>query len=612
MHDNIARSEGLASLPSAHRKGDESRYNLWYTNQRGIQKALDLKRGCMAKSLLHKELQMFPDVPVRKKTRIQNILKDIGINSLEELGYEEREKYLREIEKLKGNLLQKSYLEELDAMKLASIKWAAERRAASDWNVRYSEQKFFLPYFPVYKIAKTFDPEEDREILLWDFSVKGYKTLKRQVFKVLLFILKTVKDQQQRRGKYLLPLKDLYSFSVEEGIEDLRKVSMSDETDFRTYLALNAADRYDTSPPIIDLCRKTLFVQNYVPCWESYVWYLERLHLPETMGDRKLRSRKLSFLELDEQEDREILQQYTKRLLQISECSLSTIITKFLNIREFLMFIEKEGYIAKGVNAFVTERYFLHLEERENSTSSFNMKVNAVRDLQEYLLVSELIEEPFMRSDYYLKKQGPLKPKQDISEDDLQVLVNNLKHFPENIRLMSTILLFTGIQKSSLFQLRTQDIYWEEDSAWMRVKNIRRKGYRIIPISSRLYVMIGEFILREKRNVGEYIFKNKLGDEYTGQTFEKRIVGICKRLGILEGKYIFKGSDYQKFTVRFMYQQGVSVSAIREYLGYRDDGRIKELTGAAEEELAQKSTEYFSDPKNSLTSGLVMKGKKVK
>ena len=244
----------------------------------------------MAKSLLHKELQMFPDIPVRKKTRIQNILKDIGINSLEELGYEEREKYLREIEKLKGNLLQKSYLEELDAMKLASIKWAAERRAASDWNVRYSEQKFFLPYFPVYKIAKSFDPEEDREILLWDFSVKGYKTLKRQVFKVLLFILKTVKDQQQRREKYLLPLKDLYSFSVEEGIEDLRKVSMSDETDFRTYLALNAADRYDTSPPIIDLCRKTLFVQNYVPCWESYVWYLERLHLPETMGDRKLRS----------------------------------------------------------------------------------------------------------------------------------------------------------------------------------------------------------------------------------------------------------------------------------------------------------------------------------
>ena len=74
------------------------------------------------------------------------------------------------------------------------------------------------------------------------------------------------------------------------------------------------------------------------------------------MGDRKLRSRKLSFLELDEQEDREILQQYTKRLLQISECSLSTIITKFLNIREFLMFIEKAGYIVKGVKAIVTER----------------------------------------------------------------------------------------------------------------------------------------------------------------------------------------------------------------------------------------------------------------
>ena len=46
----------------------------------------------------------------------------------------------------------------------------------------------------------------------------------------------------------------------------------------------------------------------------------------------------------------------------------------------------KEGYSVKGVNAFVTERYFLYLEERKNSTSSFNMKVNAVRDLQEYII----------------------------------------------------------------------------------------------------------------------------------------------------------------------------------------------------------------------------------
>ena len=58
--------------------------------------------------------------------------------------------------------------------------------------------------------------------------MKGYKTLKRQVFKVLLFILKTVKDQQQRREKYLLPLKDLYSFSVEEGIEEFKKKSVNE------------------------------------------------------------------------------------------------------------------------------------------------------------------------------------------------------------------------------------------------------------------------------------------------------------------------------------------------------------------------------------------------
>ena len=66
LYDDINGAEGLASLPRHIEKVMKADITCGILYPRGIQKALDLKRGCMAKSLLHKELQMFPNVPVRK------------------------------------------------------------------------------------------------------------------------------------------------------------------------------------------------------------------------------------------------------------------------------------------------------------------------------------------------------------------------------------------------------------------------------------------------------------------------------------------------------------------------------------------------------------------
>ena len=255
---------------------------------------------------------------------------------------------------------------------------------------------------------------------------------------------------------------------------------MSDETDFRTYLALNAADRYDTSPSIIDLCRKTLFVQNYVPCWESYVWYLESTASSGTNGRQKAEEQK-TFVSLNRTNHgwhREILQQYTETVASDIRMFSFYYYHKVLKHKRIPYVYRKRRIYCKRRKCFCNRTIFPSLRKNGKLVlSSFNMKVNAVRDLQEYLLVSEPIKEPFMRSDYYLKKQGALKPKQDISEADLQVLVNDLKHFPENIRLMRHDSAFYGNTKIQFVSIdtRTEDIYWEEDSAWMRVKDIAER-----------------------------------------------------------------------------------------------------------------------------------------
>lgn len=61
----------------------------------------------------------------------------------------------------------RKYLRGFDAMKLESIKGTEKgKTAASEKRLKLAEQQVLLFYHPCYRIAKTFDTDEDQEILL--------------------------------------------------------------------------------------------------------------------------------------------------------------------------------------------------------------------------------------------------------------------------------------------------------------------------------------------------------------------------------------------------------------------------------------------------------------
>lgn len=61
----------------------------------------------------------------------------------------------------------------------------------------------------------------------------------------------------------------------------------------------------------------------------------------------------------------------------------------------------------------------------------------------------------------------------------------------------------------------------------------------------------------------DFIFQNQNGKEYTTASFRKLILDGCRRLKILDGRYVFKGSDYQRRFTEFLYDNGLSIPTIR-------------------------------------------------
>lgn len=550
------------------------------------------------KDQLQAEIKQISEVPTRMKNWIRVFLNGRGIHCLNDIDYEVRKQYIEQLSGLRGNLLRKKYLHGFDAMKLESIKWTEKGKTASEKRLKFAEQQVFLLYHPCYRIAKTFDPDEDQEILLWDFSLQGSKTLKRQIFNILIDTVNRIKDSELRRKQILLPLKKLYLFCIDIGMKDLRKMTTVEENGFIYNIVINCPASYDSTNKIVEYCRRFLFVQYGRIYWESYVWYLERLPIQESRGGRELRNIKFSYLEFSESEHRDLIQKYMKYLLQVTEKSISNIKMIFFTIKQFLLYLEKE--VLTDINSLSVRSFFKGIEEENLVASTYNAKVRAIRDFSWYLYVHGCIQEPAMRDIYYFKKSGAQIHKDQVTQDDLDIFTKHLKYFPEKIRIMCLLLIFTGIHKKSLFMLKLQDLIWKDELAWLRVKGIRSDVYREIPIPVYLYSMTVEYSIKEERHLSDIIFQDKNGKEYTSPAFRKRILDGCARINILEGMYVFKGNDYQRMTARYLFKKGMSISAIREYLGHRYDSLTKDYLNIEQEQLDKQGDEYFNNAGNSL------------
>ena len=68
----------------------------------------------------------------------------------------------------------------------------------------------------------------------------------------------------------------------------------------------------------------------------------------------------------------------------------------------------------------------------------------------------------------------------------LDLLMLHLSEFPEQLHIMSLILLYTGINKGKLFLLRNADFYYENEDSWMKVPGMNRS----VPIPDILHLLV--------------------------------------------------------------------------------------------------------------------------
>lgn len=456
-------------------------------------------------------------------------------------------------------------------------------------------EPIYLPEYFTGRMAKSFDLEKDKDILFWDFSADVCETVKNQVEWILRHIVKYIKNREERRNQYLLPLKFLFLYAVEAKLLDILRMEMVQEQEYTARLKLKIG-RYCGSPgKFLEFCRKGLFLKEKEPAWHANVWYVDGLNInPERQAKGSVIQR-FSFLDIVVSENRAAFQEYTKYLFRITGQSVGTIRIQHTYVREFMCYLEENDIAVSHINHQMVKRYLEHLRTQRIKPQSCNNKIHGTIKFISYLQVKGLVCYFEIPSAHFLKKAYPVRNEIRGLDGKLEQLEGKLYLFPEDLRVMSVILIHTGIAKGKMLLLKGTDFCWDNETSWMRIPDTERK----IPIPDVIHWIVIRYMKRHQKEMEQYLFLNNNGMRYTTAGFCAAFMKQCSVQGILNEEYVFKGCGYQKEFCKMLYKSGTSIQVIRDYMGYATDERVKEYIGWQDERIACASKKYFAQEEHS-------------
>lgn len=386
-----------------------------------------------SKELLANQLEYETDIYVIKgHANIKGYIKDI-----KEIDYTVRSRYEAELKKMWDEASVMRYLKVFDHIKQYSIQKEIESLPGRiEHRRKYQAQVVFLPYLPDLELVKDFEYVRDKQELVWDFFRRASEKLKKQVFLLLNYILDNLyrDDPKERRVRYLLPLHWLYDFCVEEEIDDLEGLELEQIQRFEKIVEQKVVN-VKNSMQIIDNSRKILFLTAPEIHWHANVWYMERFHLLEDRLNPSNPVQRLSFIEVTNKKNRELLQEYAKYHVGIGGLTIANIRGQLYEVKRLLEYFKEEESICQ-VDENQLDDYFRKLEEKDTKDDTFNKRIVHYIKFYQFLNVRGYMKEIPFKPEYYLKKTYPEHHDRTVEEKVYMEILHKLYAFPLVPRLI--------------------------------------------------------------------------------------------------------------------------------------------------------------------------------
>lgn len=554
---------------------------------------------------LEEELSECTEVIGTRRNKVKAFMAEHGIWHISELDYSLREAFHGYLEGDVSPVSYSSYEKAFDRIKQHSLRNQLREIKGKNPKLMYENQLLYLPYHPNQKLVSRFEQTQKKADLVWDFRVNAPENMKRQIFQILFYLIETIQKGKQLQ-RQMNDLQIFYQYCLEKKIEDIGAMELSQIQEFKDTLVPDKEGYKRTG--IVDTARKALFLQAKEIPWKANVWYLERFYFQPERIDAALPVRRLSFLEITHQGNRELLKQYMRYGLGITNLAISSLRSEFVNVRNFLADLGQADLCA--IREVQMNTYFKKLQEKELQAERHNKIVMSILHFFNFLQVRRYINKLPFSVEFHLKKEIQKHHDRSVELETAKEVLQKLHLFPEEIRLMYLHLWGIGLRLSEVCTLKGDAYYTQGRDRWIQVYQIKTKSYKRIPIPEALYQLMEVYLKRNGIGVEDFVFANRRGGAYRSGTFRSRMLRCCKKNQIQNNEYIFRSHDYRHGIATLFYDKGVSIQGVRDYLGHIHEEMTRQYIDYMPRKLARANDEFFRQH-NSLAANL-MKGKREK
>ena len=543
---------------------------------------------------LKEEISLVTNGEAKYYNRLYKFFQYTDIQCTADINYETRKMYMDSLEKEDISEKYKVELMSLfDRLKIENIPDVYSH--GNPFSVEqefFKQDKLFLLYIPNKKKAQSFRQVVDKNDLLWDLTRIHSSQLVRQT-KILLCEILNMDKAQRHRRYFLEPLKALIRFCDKYGIDDIEEMEQADENRFYLYLNKESEIIKKQASKIVEFARRTLFLTAPETNWRACIWYMDRFQFDKSRINASSPVKSLSFINIYEKENRWYLQLYAKYLVGISDLSLSNIRNTISFISQFLKYLDGQSKKVTELEMQDIADYVSVLDESDIKYSTFNRYITHMHTFLQFLKMKN-IEVLKFYPERFLKKGFSEHNERSVPEKTIAHLIKELPAFPEHLQLMYLILFCTGIRKSEVCTIKSGAFYSQGNENWMRIYQSKMRREKVIPVPSLLVGLVNDYEKKYGIKNGEYLFKNKKGGAFNGQTFSNQMIRECKARGIACGDYIFRAHDYRHNLATSMYGKGVSIQGVRDYLGHSSENMTKQYIDFMPERIVSAEDKYFS------------------
>lgn len=541
------------------------------------------------------------------RNRVKKFLIEEGVTDISEMNAALRVRYEGYLERNETVYVPITCLRGFDKIFIHRMKEELKTLAGQrKYTTEYRDQWLCLTHYPEVEVAESFLMSKGEMELVWNFTLECPRKLKMQIFTVLKEVIHAYKGWT--RKEKLLVLQRLYQFCVEEQVSDIETMTMEEEQRFEQELSEHFCRKKKSMGfAVIRMSRKILFLQAPEINWNANVWFLERFHFSKERMNPSKPIELVSFKEVTNLENQKILQKYMRYLFGITDLCISTIRIKMLELRTFLVHFNGEESPIYEVEAEKIQRYLESIQKQDTREKTANGRIFMILQFYNFLTVKGYLKKIPFRHEYYLQKEVHAHHDRSVPERIYTEILSKLAEFPEHLRLMFLHLWCTGIRGSEVCTL-TGDGYEEKDGDyWLKVYQVKMKTYKRIPIPEALYKLVQ--VYKKKYQIGpeEYLFQNQTGGAFRYGTFRYQMLKYCEKYQIANGEYIFKSHDYRHNLATLYYDSGISIQAVRDYLGHEYEEMTRQYVDYMPKKLEQASEAYFQEETHSFATEL-MKG----